>query len=520
MKELSIEQKAKRYDEAIKLAKDSYNYPSYPGFIRADVVFPELKESEDEQHRKWILEYLYDGFRKSDEQFKDQFKCAIAWLEKQGRQKPLYIRFGDVPSNETSKIYRGEVEIGDENGVSVYPAFEVNGNIVLGLTLPITKTTLYTQQHLLEYDNRPCYLVSGDYVGKGTDGEPLIRNITIIKRLDNYRIKDFEKQGEQKQETNYPKFEFNDILALQCCMEIVKKVQEDKELYGRLLSLHDRLYDAYQLEKQGENHIVGNNEMVKPDKVEPKFKVGDWVVYNDNIYHIGNIALQHYYECLRIDGTVHTFGLDIDNKSHLWTIQDAKDGDVLHSTGFHNDCIFIFNRLDNWKFDEPNGDRAVATGYCCLSISADKMEFGIQGPDCVEVNTIKPATKIQHDLLFQKMKEAGYEWDAEKKKLKKIEQNPAAWSEEDENHVKSILSTIECCKAQFPNAHAVVEAYNADIEWLKSLRPQSHWKPSDEQIKVCKKVYADILSAKGFDIGTVNSELNRLEEELKKLREE
>ena len=91
------------------------------------------------------------------------------------------------------------------------------------------------------------------------------------------------------------------------------------------------------------------------------------------------------------------------------------------------------------------------------------------------------------------------------------------WSEEDENHVKSILSTLEYCKVQFQPA---VESYNADIEWLKSLRPQNTWKPSEEQIKVCKEVYADILSAKGFDLGTVNSELNRLEEELKKLMEE
>ena len=45
--------------------------------------FPELKESEDKQSKKWILEYLYDGLRKSDEQFKGQFKVAIAWLEKQ-----------------------------------------------------------------------------------------------------------------------------------------------------------------------------------------------------------------------------------------------------------------------------------------------------------------------------------------------------------------------------------------------------------------------------------------------------
>lgn len=46
----------------------------------------ELWESEDEQHRKWIIEYLYDGLRKSDEQFKGQFKAAIAWLEKQKSQ--------------------------------------------------------------------------------------------------------------------------------------------------------------------------------------------------------------------------------------------------------------------------------------------------------------------------------------------------------------------------------------------------------------------------------------------------
>lgn len=35
---------------------------------------------EDEQHRKWILEYLYDGLRRSDKRFTDQFKSAIAWL--------------------------------------------------------------------------------------------------------------------------------------------------------------------------------------------------------------------------------------------------------------------------------------------------------------------------------------------------------------------------------------------------------------------------------------------------------
>jgi len=35
-------------------------------------------------------------------------------------------------------------------------------------------------------------------------------------------------------------------------METVKKVQEDNKLYEQLQSLHDRLHDAYWLEKQVE----------------------------------------------------------------------------------------------------------------------------------------------------------------------------------------------------------------------------------------------------------------------------
>ena len=82
-----------------------------------------------------------------------------------------------------------------------------------------------------------------------------------------------EKQGNSSKEClNLPHFTFDDVLALQCCMETVKKVQEDKELYEQLQNLHNRLHDAYWLEKQGEK---------KPtDRVEPKFKVGDIVKFD------------------------------------------------------------------------------------------------------------------------------------------------------------------------------------------------------------------------------------------------
>lgn len=150
-----------------------------------------MDKKDVERLRKTTIDFLKDF---ANEGYENAVEC-IDWLEDQwkccNQNKQFYIRFGDIPTNEKSKIYRGEEEIGSEKGVSVYPAFiDENGNVVCGLTLPTTKTTLCTQQHLLEYDNRPCYLVTGDCVGNGTDGEPLIVNVKIVKEIKEYRNKE------------------------------------------------------------------------------------------------------------------------------------------------------------------------------------------------------------------------------------------------------------------------------------------------------------------------------------------
>lgn len=77
----------KAYKEALNWMRGIY--PTLTGSDKEDAehYFPELAESEDERTRKWILEYLYDGLRKADEQFKDHFKSAIDWFEKQKEQK-------------------------------------------------------------------------------------------------------------------------------------------------------------------------------------------------------------------------------------------------------------------------------------------------------------------------------------------------------------------------------------------------------------------------------------------------
>ena len=169
------------------------------------------------------------------------------------------------------------------------------------------------------------------------------------------------------------------------------------------------------LEKQGEQ---------KPaDKVEPKFKIGDWVIDKQDIVHqIANVIE---------NVTNHTYGYDIvgggyfnDNTEgvRLWTIQDAKSGDVLATL----DYILIFE-----KFLPKDG----GVSYCHYDFGSSTPQFNFNKDDnwyFGKEAKVYPATKEQRDLLFQKMEEAGYEWNAEKKLLKKIEQKHTEWNEDDE----------------------------------------------------------------------------------------
>ena len=95
MKELTIEQKAQRYDEAIEIAKKINNEQQAQPFNIMTRVFPELKESEeseDERKRKNLIELFHDTVS-NDEIFSDyglDKTKVLAWLEKQGEQKPAW----------------------------------------------------------------------------------------------------------------------------------------------------------------------------------------------------------------------------------------------------------------------------------------------------------------------------------------------------------------------------------------------------------------------------------------------
>jgi hypothetical protein len=148
---------------------------------------------------------------------------------------------------------------------------------------------------------------------------------------------------------------------------------------------------------------------------------------------------------------------------------------------------------------------------------ADSKKFygmGTSEPDRWGVKGFIPATKEQREFLFQKMKEAGYEWDAEKKELKKIEQNNA-WSKEDENLFRCAIDAIKQESKVRTDGCLDEEVGGMVIDWLKSLKERYTWKPSDKQMEAVR------IAA---EIGTANNSwamgiLKDMHQDLKKLRE-
>lgn len=222
-------------------------------------------------------------------------------------------------------------------------------------------------------------------------------------------------------------------------------------------------------------------------------------------YKIKNITEQEY-TLVGCDGSVITRQIqDVDKLASVFTIQDAKDGDVL----VNGSNIFIFHFLNDTRL----------MGYCHVNIDDGRFydDLGKNECFCLIDAVVTPATKEQCDLLFSKMKEAGYEWDAEKKELKKIEQKPA-WSEEDERMLVKIqdhLREFYVDKKGYPYVAESDSPEMMEYNWLKSLKERYTWKPSEEQMTALRRMKAAIAGE-----GEIYGPLNSLYEDLKNLKGE
>ena len=198
-----------------------------------------------------------------------------------------------------------------------------------------------------------------------------------------------EKQGEKTNPYSGISFEYNGHIWGMCAKDNGVDILLDKQLFKHL-------------EKQDEQKTIC------------KFKVGDWVVQNGvSIYKIIEVC-EFWYEVISYNsGIRYSICFDKENDCHLWTIKDAKDGDVL-ATKKGNPFIYDKNRYNNglayyYAGINANEELTLKSTYHMLS------HFG-------ELSSVFPATKEQRDLLFRKIHEAGYKWDSNKKELVRYEQ--------------------------------------------------------------------------------------------------
>lgn len=219
-----------------------------------------------------------------------------------------------------------------------------------------------------------------------------------------------EKQGEQKP------YERKDFISIPfgTDSELIEEIIRIPKGYVATIESN-----KIHIKREGKSatEAIKEEKVDNTNKVEPKFKVGDWVACeNLNTALIVNIV-DDKYEVEFIDGNKGFIHIDyIDRLFHLWTIQDVEDGDIIYvdNTVDKFTSIKIVSELENETLWE----------YCSVWRNWENLEYWefdpLRGFTYLSLHDFHPATKKQRDLLFQKMKEAGYKWNADKKELKKL----------------------------------------------------------------------------------------------------
>ena len=178
------------------------------------------------------------------------------------------------------------------------------------------------------------------------------------------------------------------------CIEQARKNAKDENEMGTCW------FAEKWLEKQGKQNSV--------NKVIPKFNVGDWIIFYGDTLRISEIV-EGCYRTVSTTGLHNSYNWNLDNTARLWTIADAKNGDVL----VDNERPFIFKGFS----DNEHPGNPVAYGG--INVFDQFSHSNWDNRWTSNKDGVKPATQKERELLFQKMKEAGYEWNENTKELKR-----------------------------------------------------------------------------------------------------
>ena len=113
---------------------------------------------------------------------------------------PLYIRFGEIPSDGKSKVHRSDHTIRNEGGVSVWRACEVDNRFYPILPEHPNESTIADYFDFLCDSKSNVYLVTGtEMFLERADREPLLMDPIIIKDITYQYRKDISKTMDKKE---------------------------------------------------------------------------------------------------------------------------------------------------------------------------------------------------------------------------------------------------------------------------------------------------------------------------------
>lgn len=475
----------KKYKEALERARQFSEHPLQEDSSNiVEYIFPELRESENERTRKEIISFLqlphkqFVGERKQEK--------WIAWLEKQGEQKPGTIdidkmvakysqtkdgSFG-LPINCQIRAYRQ----GINDALNLSLNIEKQGEQKpIKMWHDVSEVPDEMQELLVEWESPDATWHDIAFYDAETKAfrhlKQPINNVTRWAYVSDILSQSVTKTSEQG---------WSDALERQGEQKLpIEKLPEEMKTIGESLGF------TTQEECDGYNQMV-SDLIMSADKVEPKFHKGDWIVTSyGKVNQV--VAVDKDGDGFTLDDDTYFSGSWKDGY-HLWTIQDAKDGDVLVAS---DSSIFIFKEV---------------CGSSC------KHYIALTSDNEIQVNTkldkfwetargVKPSTKEQRDTLIKAMTDSGYTFNFEKKELKKIKQksqrmvsaeakealyDKPAWSEEDEDAIgMAIIALGDMYDPDDPDNTYVGYSmpFNKAVERLKSLKQRIGWKPSDEQMK-------------------------------------
>lgn len=520
---MTQEEKAKAYDEAIEKLRDFYrDYDTVSCLIDVKEelanLFPELKESDDvdKKIREEIIATIHLYYGKPLE---DEAKEMITWLEKQGEL-----------INSLSKGLNNAHERIDE-------LIQKNNE----LCIKLEKQDKPVEINPTEFDTRLQALI-GKF--NSLPKEELIGSLSfwlnVVKNDGTY--KPDEKQGEFAEnnkddvDTDFTIYHplKNGEGHYECIpysfYGVLSSFSEDKDMIDFLRLCFYTEEECNEWIKQNESIDICDSLIIKnkefpasekrdfgyfsepTDKIEPKFKVGDWVIYMGTTAKILDLQ-KHCY--VGKDTNNKDFVVSYCNECEMrkWNISDAKDGDVLSN----GEMIVIFKH-----FVEPSYRQHIVA-YIGLDtiggiqVTDEDWELGI--------DKAKPATKEQCDTLFAKMKEEGWKWDAKKKELKKIEQKSTEnLTDVDHEYYSNLLSNDDSDNI---DDYAYQCAYCMSHDWMKETatwedvqkavklgaewkKQKSTWSEEDEKKRELLIAILNVNHPNGYfkvnPIGTTNME--------------